>query len=58
MAAQLLELQLESGVDLTVAMQRVCQQLEGAFTLVAVDALDPIAGRRGAAQLAARGRAR
>jgi glucosamine--fructose-6-phosphate aminotransferase (isomerizing) len=41
-AAQLLELQLESGVDLTIAMQRVCQQLEGAFTLVAVDALDPL----------------
>ena len=48
-AAQLLELQLESGVDLTVAMQQVCQQLEGAFTLVAVDALDPsrvVAARR------------
>jgi glucosamine--fructose-6-phosphate aminotransferase (isomerizing) len=48
-AAQLLELQLESDVDLTVAMQRVCQQLEGAFTLVAVDALDPsrvVAARR------------
>ena len=27
-AAQLLELQLESGLDLTAAMQRVCQQLE------------------------------
>ncbi len=48
-AAQLLELQLESDVDLTVAMQRVCQQLEGAFTLVAVDAHDParvVAARR------------
>jgi glucosamine--fructose-6-phosphate aminotransferase (isomerizing) len=48
-AAQLLELQLESDVDLSVAMQRVCQQLEGAFTLVAVDALDPsrvVAARR------------
>jgi glucosamine--fructose-6-phosphate aminotransferase (isomerizing) len=48
-AAQLLELQLESDIDLTVAMQRVCQQLEGAFTLVAVDALDPsrvVAARR------------
>jgi glucosamine--fructose-6-phosphate aminotransferase (isomerizing) len=48
-AAQLLELQLESDVDLTVAMQRVCQQLAGAFTLVAVDALDPsrvVAARR------------
>jgi glucosamine--fructose-6-phosphate aminotransferase (isomerizing) len=48
-AAHLLELQLESGIDLTVAMQRVCLQLEGAFTLVAVDALDPsrvVAARR------------
>jgi glucosamine--fructose-6-phosphate aminotransferase (isomerizing) len=48
-AAQLLELQLASGVDLTVAMQRVCTQLDGAFTLVAVDALDPtrvVAARR------------
>src|SRR3954447_6709076 len=48
-AAQLLEIELESGVDLTLAMQRVCQQLEGAFTLVAVDALDParvVAARR------------
>jgi glutamine---fructose-6-phosphate transaminase (isomerizing) len=40
-AAQLLELQLESDIDLTVAMQRVCRQLDGAFTLVAVDAHDP-----------------
>jgi glutamine---fructose-6-phosphate transaminase (isomerizing) len=48
-AAQLLELQLASGIDLTLAMQRVCQQLEGAFTLVAIDALDPsrvVAARR------------
>jgi glutamine---fructose-6-phosphate transaminase (isomerizing) len=48
-AAHLLELQVASGVDLTTAMQRVCQQLEGAFTLVAVDALDPsrvVAARR------------
>jgi len=48
-AAQLLELQLESGCDLTIAMQRVCQQLEGAFTLVAVDAHDAsrvVASRR------------
>ena len=38
-----------SGVDLTTAMQRVCHQLEGAFTLVAVDAEDPtrvVAARR------------
>jgi glucosamine--fructose-6-phosphate aminotransferase (isomerizing) len=48
-AAQLLELQLASDVDLTEAMQRVCTQLDGAFTLVAVDALDPtrvVAARR------------
>ena len=48
-AAQLLEVQLESGLDLTAAMQRVCQELDGAFTLVAVDALDPsrvVAARR------------
>ena len=48
-AAHLLELQVLSGVDLTTAMQRVCQRLEGAFTLVAVDAEDPtrvVAARR------------
>ena len=48
-AAQLLELQVESGVDLTTAMQRVVCQLEGAFTLVAVDGHDPsrvVAARR------------
>ena len=48
-ASQLLELQVDSGVDLTTAMQRVCTQLEGAFTLVAVDGQDPtrvVAARR------------
>jgi glucosamine--fructose-6-phosphate aminotransferase (isomerizing) len=48
-AAHLLEEQLETGVDLTVAMQNVCRGLEGAFTLVAVDAKDPdrvVAARR------------
>ncbi|WP_028472510.1 glutamine--fructose-6-phosphate transaminase (isomerizing) [Nocardioides alkalitolerans] len=48
-AAHLLELQLASGEDLTTAMQRVCSRLEGAFTLVAVDAEDPdrvVAARR------------
>ncbi|WP_139978017.1 glutamine--fructose-6-phosphate transaminase (isomerizing) [Nocardioides litoris] len=47
--AHLVELQVASGVDLTTAMQRVCQVLEGAFTLVAVDAEDPdrvVAARR------------
>lgn len=48
-AAHLLELQVLSGVDLTTAMQRVCRQLDGAFTLVAVDGDDPsrvVAARR------------
>ncbi len=48
-AAHLLELQVLSGIDLTTAMQRVCQQLDGAFTLVAVDGEDPtrvVAARR------------
>ncbi|MBS2939276.1 glutamine--fructose-6-phosphate transaminase (isomerizing) [Nocardioides sp. J2M5] len=48
-AAHLLEEQLATGVDLTVAMQNVCRGLEGAFTLVAVDAQDPdrvVAARR------------
>jgi glucosamine--fructose-6-phosphate aminotransferase (isomerizing) len=40
-AAHLVERELATGVDLTTAMQRVCQVLEGAFTLVAVDAEDP-----------------
>jgi glucosamine--fructose-6-phosphate aminotransferase (isomerizing) len=47
--AHLLETEVEAGHDLTVAMQRVCQRLEGAFTLVAVDAQDParvVAARR------------
>jgi len=48
-AAHLVERELATGVDLTVAMQHVCQRLEGAFTLVAVDAEDPdrvVAARR------------
>jgi glucosamine--fructose-6-phosphate aminotransferase (isomerizing) len=48
-AAHLLELQVLSGVDLTTAMQRVCRELDGAFTLVAVDGEDPtrvVAARR------------
>ncbi|WP_205475278.1 glutamine--fructose-6-phosphate transaminase (isomerizing) [Nocardioides sp. SYSU D00038] len=48
-AAHLLELEVEAGHDLTTAMQNVCRRLEGAFTLVAVDALDParvVAARR------------
>ncbi len=48
-AAHLLELEVQGGADLTTAMQRVCQRLEGAFTLVAVDGQDPsrvVAARR------------
>ncbi|MBF4162914.1 glutamine--fructose-6-phosphate transaminase (isomerizing) [Nocardioides acrostichi] len=48
-AAHLLELQVASGEDLTTAMQRVCSVLDGAFTLVAVDAERPdvvVAARR------------
>ncbi len=47
--AHLLERELDAGVDLTTAMQRVCRSLAGAFTLVAVDAQDPdrvVAARR------------
>src|SRR3546814_1165417 len=40
-AAHLLERELGKGVDLTAAMQQACQQFEGAFTLVAIDAEDP-----------------
>ena len=48
-AAHLLERELDAGADLTTAMQSVCRRLEGAFTLVAVDAQDPsrvVAARR------------
>jgi glutamine---fructose-6-phosphate transaminase (isomerizing) len=48
-AAHLLETVLAEGGTLTDAMQRVCGRLEGAFTLVAVDAQDPsrvVAARR------------
>ena len=48
-AAHLLEAEVVAGADLTEAMLRVVRRLEGAFTLVAVDALDPsrvVAARR------------
>ena len=48
-AAHLIERELDKGVDLTVAMQAACRQMEGAFTLVAVDSQDPdrvVAARR------------
>jgi glucosamine--fructose-6-phosphate aminotransferase (isomerizing) len=40
-AAHLVEAEVTGGANLTEAMQRVCSRLEGAFTLVAVDAEDP-----------------
>ena len=48
-AAHLVEREVRGGADLTTAMQRVVRRLEGAFTLVAVDAADPdrvVAARR------------
>ena len=48
-AAHLLELAVEDGASLTEAMQRVARRLQGAFTLVAVDAQDAdrvVAARR------------
>ncbi|HET7684306.1 MAG TPA: glutamine--fructose-6-phosphate transaminase (isomerizing) [Marmoricola sp.] len=48
-AAHLLEVELDHGADLTTAMQSVCRRLQGAFTLVAVDAEDAsrvVAARR------------
>jgi glucosamine--fructose-6-phosphate aminotransferase (isomerizing) len=48
-AAHLLERELERDGDLTAAMQAVCRRLEGAFTLVAIDAQDDtrvVAARR------------
>ncbi len=48
-AAHLLERELLAGADPTAAMQALCRQLEGAFTLVAVDSQSPdrvVAARR------------
>jgi glutamine---fructose-6-phosphate transaminase (isomerizing) len=48
-AAHLLEATVLDGATLTEAMQQVCRRLDGAFTLVAVDAEDPsrvVAARR------------
>src|SRR3954447_26214136 len=48
-AAHLVEAAVADGRTLTEAMQQVCARLEGAFTLVAVDAEDPervVAARR------------
>src|SRR3954471_24993414 len=40
-AAHVLEVALEETGDLTSAMQAACRRLQGAFTLVAIDAQDP-----------------
>ncbi len=48
-AAHLLEVELGRAANLTEAMEAVCRQLQGAFTLVAVDGQDPdrvVAARR------------
>ena len=48
-AAQLLGREVAAGADLADAMRTVCRRLEGAFTLVAIDATDPdrlVAARR------------
>ncbi|MDX6326800.1 MAG: hypothetical protein QOK15_3154 [Nocardioidaceae bacterium] len=48
-AAHLLERGVREGADLTAAMSALCARLEGAFTLVAVDAEEPdrvVAARR------------
>jgi glucosamine--fructose-6-phosphate aminotransferase (isomerizing) len=47
--AHLLEIELDTGHDLTSAMRSVCRRLHGSFTLVAVDGQDPeavVAARR------------
>ncbi|MDQ7992435.1 MAG: glutamine--fructose-6-phosphate transaminase (isomerizing) [Propionicimonas sp.] len=48
-AAQLLGVEVGAGADLADAMRTVCRRLEGAFTLVAIDATQPdrlVAARR------------
>ncbi|HHV22955.1 MAG TPA: glutamine--fructose-6-phosphate transaminase (isomerizing) [Propionibacterium sp.] len=48
-AAQLLGREVDNGADIAEAMRTVCRRLEGAFTLVAVDAQAPgrvVAARR------------
>jgi glucosamine--fructose-6-phosphate aminotransferase (isomerizing) len=56
--AHLLERAVLDGADLTTAMQQLCSRLEGAFTLVAVDAADPtrvVAARRNSPLVVGRG---
>ena len=58
-AAHLLEARARRAAATSpTAMQRVCRRLEGAFTLVAVDAAGPVPGGRRPPQLAAGRRAR
>jgi glucosamine--fructose-6-phosphate aminotransferase (isomerizing) len=48
-AAQLLGIEVDKGIELAQAMRNVCKQLEGAFTLVAIDSQAPgkvVAARR------------
>jgi glutamine---fructose-6-phosphate transaminase (isomerizing) len=57
-AAHLLRLELGDGDDLTAAMQRVVQRLEGAFTLLAIDAQAPgvvVGARRNSPLVVGRG---
>jgi glucosamine--fructose-6-phosphate aminotransferase (isomerizing) len=56
--AHLLERAVLDGADLTTAMQQLCGRLQGAFTLVAVDAQDPdrvVAARRNSPLVVGRG---
>ncbi|GAA0960502.1 glutamine--fructose-6-phosphate transaminase (isomerizing) [Actinocorallia libanotica] len=56
--AHLLEDEVGAGRDLPEAMRRVCRRLEGAYTLVAVDAQDPdvvVGARRNSPLVVGRG---
>ena len=57
-AAQLLGLEVEKGAGLTEALRAVCNRLEGAFTLVAIDAAAARHGGGRPPELAAGGRRR
>jgi glucosamine--fructose-6-phosphate aminotransferase (isomerizing) len=56
--AHLLAVELEDGLDLAEAMRRVCRQLDGAFTLLAVDVRTPgvvVGARRNSPLVVGRG---
>jgi glutamine---fructose-6-phosphate transaminase (isomerizing) len=56
--AHLLAVELEDGLDLAEAMRRVCRQLDGAFTLLAVDVQTPgvvVGARRNSPLVVGRG---